>query len=390
MASIYTRPRKDGTVAVQLKWRRNGSWESVTFDDYATAVEYQKLIDRVGAEQMLKVLAAKTGVTQGRDEPSIEAWCTRYVKNLTGVSTGTRSDYERYIRNDLAVIGPLPLSVVMDGETIPGWVNGLQTKGNAPKTIWNKHGFLSGALSAAVPKYLPRNPCDDTRLPQRDDAEMVFLEAVEYAALRGAMTDRWKPITDFLVMSGARFGEVTALTVADIDSDKLTCRINKAWKSTGNSRRPELGPPKTKKSKRTINIPAEAIDLLNLDRAPGELLFHTTAGKNAGPRTPILRHLYLQAWTRTLAKLQRPGPDGKVGDPLHGKRPRPHDLRHTCVSWMIHEGVNFKAIQEHLGHESITTTMDRYGHLDREAGARAAAAISNRLKSVAAGDEDDE
>jgi len=40
-----------------------------------------------------------------------------------------------------------------------------------------------------------------------------------------------------------------------------------------------------------------------------------------------------------------------------------HDLRHTAVALAIAHGAHPKAIQERLGHSSIRTTMDRYGHL---------------------------
>ena len=40
-----------------------------------------------------------------------------------------------------------------------------------------------------------------------------------------------------------------------------------------------------------------------------------------------------------------------------------HDLRHTCAALMISEGANPKQVQCHLGHSSITVTMDNYGHL---------------------------
>lgn len=45
------------------------------------------------------------------------------------------------------------------------------------------------------------------------------------------------------------------------------------------------------------------------------------------------------------------------------KRPRIHDLRHTHASWLIAGKVPLPVIQARLGHESITTTVDRYGHL---------------------------
>ena len=42
---------------------------------------------------------------------------------------------------------------------------------------------------------------------------------------------------------------------------------------------------------------------------------------------------------------------------------RIHDLRHTCASLLIAAGANPKAVQTHLGHSSITVTMDRYTYL---------------------------
>ena len=66
-------------------------------------------------------------------------------------------------------------------------------------------------------------------------------------------------------------------------------------------------------------------------------------------------NLHRQACVRTMRKAL-PG----------GKRPRPHDLWHTCASWMIAAG----DLSQHLGHESITTTVHVYGHLDRTSGAR--------------------
>jgi len=44
-------------------------------------------------------------------------------------------------------------------------------------------------------------------------------------------------------------------------------------------------------------------------------------------------------------------------------RPRLHDLRHTYTSLLIAHGAHPKYIQAQLGHASIQTTLDRYGHL---------------------------
>ncbi len=42
---------------------------------------------------------------------------------------------------------------------------------------------------------------------------------------------------------------------------------------------------------------------------------------------------------------------------------RVHDLRHTAASLMIQAGYPPKMLQEIMGHTSITTTLDLYGHL---------------------------
>ena len=62
-----------------------------------------------------------------------------------------------------------------------------------------------------------------------------------------------------------------------------------------------------------------------------------------------------------------------------GVRCTPHDLRHTCASWMIAAQVPLPVIQAHLGHESITTTIAVYGSLDRSSYLQAADAIGKMI-----------
>ena len=61
-------------------------------------------------------------------------------------------------------------------------------------------------------------------------------------------------------------------------------------------------------------------------------------------------------------------------------RPTPHDLRHTCASWMIAAGVPIAVVSRHLGHENIQITVDVYGDVDRASFAAAAAAMGKLLK----------
>jgi integrase len=45
------------------------------------------------------------------------------------------------------------------------------------------------------------------------------------------------------------------------------------------------------------------------------------------------------------------------------ERITPHECRHSFAALMIAAGVNAKALQSFMGHSSITTTLDTYGHL---------------------------
>ena len=40
-----------------------------------------------------------------------------------------------------------------------------------------------------------------------------------------------------------------------------------------------------------------------------------------------------------------------------------HDLRHTCATLLLKEGVNAKVVSEMLGHASITITLNTYSHV---------------------------
>jgi len=56
-----------------------------------------------------------------------------------------------------------------------------------------------------------------------------------------------------------------------------------------------------------------------------------------------------------------------------------HDLRHLNVALRLEQGQNIKYIQSQLGHASIQTTIDRYGHLLKEVNTEQAMKLDNAL-----------
>ena len=354
--SVRIRTRSDGTSYSQVRFRTAGRETSVSFDSHAEAIKFDALVKKVGAPKALEitkiVIAHQSGMTVGE-------WLIHHIDHLTGVQAETLTNYRRYAAKDFGSLVDIPLVGLTD-EEVSLWVQNLRNlDGGMPsgKTVANKHGFLAGALAVAVERgHIKINPCDNVRLPRWDRAEMVFLEPDEYQLLRTATPEYWRPLIDFLVCSGARWGEATALRPSDVDRAAGTVRINKAWKKKEGGGY-EIGVPKTRKSVRTINLDDWVLDQLDYTN---EFLF-TNSGRGRHHQGSVVRIASFgpTVWHPAITRAQSNGLT---------KRPRVHDLRHTCASWMINGGRPITDVQEMLGHESIQTTVDVYGHRNRSSG----------------------
>lgn len=383
MASVRTRELTDGTITFSLQYRLDGKQPSIAFYDADSAYSWAERFNKLGPATALEMLQAERRAQEtGGTVRTLSAEAEEYITTLTGVEDGTRKRYRAYMRNDVAPFfgGAIPPSAILES-SVKRWINhmektgGRSRKGQSPKTIANKHGFLFGLMDWLLQNQkIPANPCANSKLPRVDLAEMCFLEVDEFAALHDALPQRWRLFVKFLVVSGCRWGEITALQVGDVDRRKNTVRIRRAWKYTGGAR--TLGKPKTKKSRRTINLDPDLIAELDLvGRAYGEWLFPNDQGGAIQIST-----FYKQVWVPVLDTMTA-GIDDPEDDPLNGKRPRIHDLRHTCASWLLNDNTPLTVVQAHLGHESIKTTSDRYGHLDRRSAVDAAARLGSKLPS---------
>lgn len=380
MASIRTRYRNDGTPYFSVSWReggRKGTQPSLSWETMADAEHCKRLVEQVGGEKAREIMKI---VQAPRQALTVRQFLGQHIDRLTGIEAGTAARYRAYVRNDLAALGEIPLTA-LSRDDVARWINDMQQPDEdtgritSGKTIANKHGFLAGALNAAVRDgLLKANPCEGNRLPRWDRADMTFLERDEFRTLIAAVPEYWQPLVQFLVSSGCRWSEATALKPAAVDLVAGTVRITKAWKTGDGGYK--LGVPKTKMSVRTINVPTTVLEQLDLT---GEWVFtnsgrgqgHFSGGVVRADEGPVRIHSFNpNVWAPAVKRAQKEG---------LRKKPRVHDLRHTCASWLIQAGRPLPAVQQHLGHESITTTVGVYGHLDRASGQGNAAAIAGML-----------
>jgi integrase len=138
--------------------------------------------------------------------------------------------------------------------------------------------------------------------------------------------------------------------------------------------------PRRRSPGATINIAPSVARILQRcveGKQADDFVFTTTARSPgsgslrwAGGRPIHQADFHDQRWSKAVARAQAAG---------FSKRPTPHDLRHTHVAWLVAGQVPLPHIQQKLGHESITTTIDTYGHLLAQGHEAADAAVDAAL-----------
>lgn len=358
----------------------------------AAAVEMKNLFEKLGPDLALATIAARIG----RDTttmPLLRDRLTKHLEDLAAHATpGTISDYRKMAaRTWLDRLGPLPLDRITKDHVV-AWVAWQRTQETersrkarakaraagveepavecvAPKSIANAHGFLSSVLAGAVEaELIPRNVAHGVKLPDDDETpEMEIFTEEEWQTFYDAIAEHYRPLTMFLIATGVRIGEATAVQVRDLDltGARPTVTIRRAWKKGERNAR-QLGSTKSKRGNRTIVLPPELHDDL----------VHLAQGRDAkaflfvGPRGAVIHpnNFRERQWARAKAAA------GITKDLT------PHSLRHTSASWLLGAGMAPVAVQHRLGHESLSTTSKVYAHLLTDAQVASADTLGGALR----------
>lgn len=369
MASIRTRTTSTGETRFAVLWREQGKQHSLTFTDGEKAERFKLDLKIDGSDAAFARLQQGGGPDGDTAGWTVETWVENYITHLTGIHDGTRADYRRlYRRYWHDPLGRLPLPLVTR-DHVAAAQNKLTARGLKPKTIANARGLLAAAIVAAqTDGLIDHNPCRGLKIARTADPdEMVCLDYAEFNRLHKAIAEHYRPLVLFLVGTGTRWGEATGLRVADVHLADETVSITTAWKRIPGEGLVR-GPVKTRAGRRTIKLPPELVDTLRplvQAKRKTDLVFTTERG-NVIHIAPFWRRIWVPA-------VDNAGLD---------RRPRVHDLRHTHASWLIAAGISLTVIQRRLGHETIITTSDTYGHLLPdvvEASAQAASVVFSRL-----------
>ncbi|HEX5109886.1 MAG TPA: tyrosine-type recombinase/integrase [Vicinamibacterales bacterium] len=185
--------------------------------------------------------------------------------------------------------------------------------------------------------------------------------------------------------SGARKGELCALTWSDIDLDGGIVTVSKTLlNATLKDGKAQVGPTKTGKS-RTIRISTDTVQKLRAHRADQRVF----AMRNRD-RFHDLNLVFSKQWGDVRMRndvLGHPVALNNLGErqfhPLckkAGVKPvKFHALRHICATLLLQAGTPVKVVSERLGHSTVTMTMEIYQHVLPDMQEQAAAAMGGIL-----------
>lgn len=182
------------------------------------------------------------------------------------------------------------------------------------------------------------------------------------------------PMLHLLALTGMRRGEIVALRWDAVDLARSTVQVRAA--ATFLNGEETIDVPKTKRSRRTIDLDQRTASVLKQHRATQrEELF--TVGVTAPTDDRV--------FTNEVGDPLRPGSVGqafrRLVEPAGLPYIRLHDLRHTHASHLLAAGVNAKVVSGRLGHSSVSFTLDTYGHVMPGQQSEAAEAAAALLRS---------
>jgi integrase len=246
--------------------------------------------------------------------------------------------------------------------------------GLSGRTVQYVHVTLHKALKqAASDGLIPRNVAANVKSPRAQKKEIHPLNPEQARVLlESARGDRFEALYVLAVHSGLRQGELLALKWQDVDLEAGMLQVRRTLSITKDG--PTFNPPKTAKGRRRVGLTTAAVVALNehLRRQLAEVKALGDAYEDQGLVFPGLKGQPLRPWSLTggpyLRLLERAGLP---------KETRFHDLRHTCATLLLCQGVHPKLVQELLGHATIAITLDTYSHVLPSLGDRAARAMES-------------
>ncbi len=235
-------------------------------------------------------------------------------------------------------------------------------------SVLRLHANLHKALKYAVRlDLIPGNPVDKVERPKPEKYMAAYYTAEEleqlFAAARG---HRLELIIQFAAFYGLRRGEVLGLRwdAVDLEAGTLTvCHIVTNASIEGKQVLVQADRAKTKSSLRTLPLVDAFAQRL---RALKERQEYNEQVCGSCYNQKYKGYLFVNEMGDLILPNSVTDGFAKLLAENGLRKIRFHDLRHSCASLLLNQGVPMKQIQEWLGHSDISTTANIYAHLDAQ------------------------
>ncbi len=264
---------------------------------------------------------------------------------------------------------------------IQEYYNTMLTKGTKWNSVVKHHAIIRKALDYAVKMdYIPSNPAARIETPKRQKyiAEHYNQDELNqlFEVIKGDPAEVAIILTAYY---GLRRSEVLGLKWSAIDfKEKTLCIRHTVCKTVldGQQIVVQKDTTKNKASIRTLPLIPEIEELLLETKKKQEACRKKAKGSYCKDYLDyvcvdslgvLLKPDYLTQHFEIIIKKNKP------------KKIRYHDLRHSCASLLLANGVSLKEIQDWLGHSDYSTTANIYSHLEYGAKLKSAGKISETL-----------
>lgn len=327
MASIYKRGNT-WTVSVSVPFE--GSYKKKTKSGFKTKTEAN--------QWAIKTEGAKIDgdINFNPSKPLVDflqEWVDTYKVD---VSRSTRDGYKQTIRYATEYFGKTPLEKVTR-QKAQEFVNDMATRHMLSTVTITRNRIKTALEDALLDGIIKQNPFARTKSIGKPihDKSIKFLELNDFENLINYLKQQNSLETNALLttaLTGARIGEVLALTKDDIESGII--HINKSRDQSKGT----INVPKTPNSIRDVDVPTWLSDRL-LQTNSTDFIFDFSQ--------PTLNKVLAKSLTEiNSAKIIT----------LHG-------LRHSHASYLITNDVAIEYISERLSHSNIGITQNTYLHL---------------------------
>jgi integrase len=306
------------------------------------------------------------GALPSNDQVTVAQYLDWWVATVLpgSVRVSTASSYASKIRVHINPrIGNVRLTKLTPAD-VQAMLNDCTQAGQSARSVQYIHAILKRALGQAEKWGLvSRNVARLVDPPRVRRAEIEPLTPEEARRLLDVVEgDRLAALYSVAVALGLRQGEALALRWSDVDLETGVLRVRRIVQRVKRPGATEsellYSEPKSARSRRTVALPKVCVDALRAHRArqaaerlkageaweDNDLVFCTQLGRPLEARN-VVTHFRRQC---QLAEL--------------GHR-RFHDMRHTCASLLLVQGVHPRVVMELLGHSQISLTMNTYSHV---------------------------